>query len=212
YWSFELVALAAGYLGSITLASHSIVLTSALLLYQAPYGIAVATSNRVGNLLGAGLASKARVTARMAMYLAVLVALINSTVLLIFKDSWGYLFTSDEVVVEMVAGLLPLCAAFQMSEELNAIGVGILCGQGRQRIGAIFTMSGYYLIALVLGLVLEFKYGWGIKGLWAALTCASIVIAIAVIWAILVTDWQWEVERCRRRMKIADHNEIRDAV
>ncbi|CAG8444360.1 9245_t:CDS:2 [Ambispora gerdemannii] len=208
YWSYELIALAAGYLGSITLASHSIVLTSALLLYQAPYGIAVATSNRVGNLLGAGLASKAQVTARVAMFLAVLIALVNSTVLMVFKDSWGYLFTSDDEVVKMVATLLPLCAAFQ---ELNAVGVGILCGQGKQRVGAIFTMVGY-LFALILGLVFEFRYYLGIKGLWTALTCASIAIAIAVIWTILVTDWQWEVERCRKRMKIVDHNESRENV
>ncbi|CAG8444347.1 9244_t:CDS:2 [Ambispora gerdemannii] len=204
WWAFELVALAAGYLGSVALATQSIVLTTASLVYQMPFGIAVSTSNRVGNFLGAGLAGRAKMSAKMSLVLSVIFACLNSCVLLAFKNQWGYLFTKDPEVIDMVANILPLCAYFQVSDGISAIGGGILRGQGRQKLGAIFNLTGYYLVALPLGLSLTFKYSYGLKGLWIGLTCASYLVSFAVFWAIINTDWKWEVEECRRRIKIVD--------
>ena len=51
--AFEGVAIAAGILGQVELASQSVVLTTASLCYMLPFGVAIATSIRVGNLLGA---------------------------------------------------------------------------------------------------------------------------------------------------------------
>ncbi|CAG8793099.1 32354_t:CDS:1, partial [Racocetra persica] len=46
------------YFGSVSLASHRLILTIALILYQIPHSLAVAASNGVGNLLGAGLPNR----------------------------------------------------------------------------------------------------------------------------------------------------------
>ncbi|CAG8497508.1 14035_t:CDS:2, partial [Ambispora leptoticha] len=204
WWAFELVALAAGYLGSVALATQSIVLTTASLFYQTPFGIAVSTSNRVGNFLGAGLAGRAKMSAKMSLVLSVVFACVNTSILLVFKNEWGYLFTKDQEVVDMVANILPLCAYFQISDGISAISGGILRGQGRQKLGAICNLAGYYLVALPLGLSLAFKYNLGLKGVWIGLTCASYLVSSAICWAIINTDWKWEVEECRRRIKIVN--------
>lgn len=50
WWAFEIVALAAGKLGTIPLAAQSVIMTSDQLMNTIPFGLGVATSARVGNL------------------------------------------------------------------------------------------------------------------------------------------------------------------
>lgn len=52
WWTFEIVALVAGRLGTISLASQSVIMTADQIMNTIPFGLGVATSSRVGNLLG----------------------------------------------------------------------------------------------------------------------------------------------------------------
>ena len=52
WWAFEIVALAAGRLGEIPLASQSVIMTADQVMNTIPFGIGVAASARVGNMLG----------------------------------------------------------------------------------------------------------------------------------------------------------------
>jgi len=51
--AFEGIAIAAGILGEVELASQSVVMTTASMVYMLPFGVSVATTVRVGNWLGA---------------------------------------------------------------------------------------------------------------------------------------------------------------
>ena len=50
WWAFEIVALAAGRLGTISLAAQSVIMTSDQVMNTIPFGVGVAASARVGNL------------------------------------------------------------------------------------------------------------------------------------------------------------------
>ena len=89
WWIYELIALASGYFGNVSLAAHRLVLSIALLFFQLQRSVSVVTTNRVGNLLGAGLADKAEITAKISLILAGVIATFNATGLIIFKDSLG---------------------------------------------------------------------------------------------------------------------------
>ncbi|CAG8528697.1 14937_t:CDS:2 [Acaulospora morrowiae] len=207
WWIYEIIALVAGFLGGVPLAAHRLILTIALLMFQLPRSVAVASSNRVGNLLGAGLPNRAKITTNVAFILAANGAACNAILLLFFKDSWGYLFSNDKEVVELVAKILPLAALFQLSDGIGAIGSGILRGQGRQKVVAAIYLSAYYLIALPLGLILAFKFNSGLSGLWWSVTCASINMGIGIFIAVSVTDWNLEVNNCLERMNISLRDE-----
>ncbi|CAG8561462.1 4914_t:CDS:2 [Cetraspora pellucida] len=208
WWIYELIALFAGYFGSISLASHRLILTIALILYQIPHSLAVAASNRVGNLLGAGLPNRASIATNTSLLLAVIGAACNAMVLLYFRESLGYFFTHDEDVVKMVASILPLAAIFQFSDSVGNIGSGVLRGQGRLKMVAAIFLPAFYLIGLPLGLMFAFEFNMGLKGLWSGVTCASISMAIGIFLAVSMTDWRWEVEECHRRVK----NELIDDI
>jgi MATE family multidrug resistance protein len=139
--AFEAVALAAGILGDDVLAAQTIVINTGSLLYMIPLGISVATTTRIGNLLGANLPNTAKMVAYSALLFSLITATINSGFLISVRTFWGYLFTADEKVVQLVADILPLAALYQISDNTGAIGGAAIRGCGLQKLGAYINLS-----------------------------------------------------------------------
>ena len=195
WWAFEIVALAAGLLGDKILAAQTIVLNTTALVYFVPLSFSLATSTRIGNSLGANLPNTARNSALTSYILGFLLAFFNSTVLLLIRNNWGWVYSEDADVVYIVSTILPIAAFFQISDSLNSIGSGVLRGCGRQHLGALLNLSGYYLVGLPLAILFTFKLNIGLQGMWYGLTFATIAVCIAMVTAILRTDWNVEAKK-----------------
>ncbi|CAG8618095.1 5233_t:CDS:2, partial [Scutellospora calospora] len=89
WWAFEFGSLISGYISENSLASQGILVTSINILYQLPFGVSISASNRIGNLLGAGLAERAKMATKLSMQLAIIVALFNTFLLIILREYWG---------------------------------------------------------------------------------------------------------------------------
>ncbi|KIM55762.1 hypothetical protein SCLCIDRAFT_30109 [Scleroderma citrinum Foug A] len=201
WWSWELVGLAASFLGPITLAAQSVLLLSASCTYQAPFALSVATSVRIGNLLGQGKAERAGLVARTSIFMAISMAGIWSTLFLVFRNKWAYLFNNDPEVVLLVASILPLAALFQVFDGTSGVVSGILRAREMQVAGALLNLSAYYLLGIPLGLVLAFHFGLGLAGLWTGLTAALVYSStIGTFIAVFRVDWEFEVEKARGRV------------
>ncbi|KAH7360183.1 mate-domain-containing protein [Rhexocercosporidium sp. MPI-PUGE-AT-0058] len=107
WWAFEIVALAAGRLGTIPLAAQSVIMTTDQVMNTIPFGIGVAASARVGNLLGArnakGAARAANVAAWLSMFMGVLVLIVLMSV----KDFYAKIFNDDVAVIKLTADVMP---------------------------------------------------------------------------------------------------------
>lgn len=200
WWSWELVGLAASLLGPATLAAQSVLLISSSWTYQAPFALAVATSVRIGNLLGEKRARRAGVTANTAVVLAVVVAVGWSTLLMSFRESWAYIFNDDPEVVTLVASILPVVAVFQVFDGTNAVSGGILRARGKQFTGALLSLSGYYVIGIPIGIWLAFQSDMGLVGLWVGLTLALVYCSAWGIYLCITADWQKEVRTVLDRL------------
>ena len=147
--AFEGVAIAAGILGQVELASQSVVLTTASLCYMLPFGVAIATSIRVGNLLGAmqpwagafrrsvamspapvvaidhrfwgAGRSIARRVALVGTCMGLAVSLFNSLLIVSVHQHWGKLFSEDPDVVLMVGQVLLIYAVFAIFDGALAV-------------------------------------------------------------------------------------------
>jgi len=199
WWSWEFLALAASYLGPLALAAQSILETSASASYQAPFSLGVATSVRVGNLLGEGNGQHAELAARVAVVMSLIIAAILSSVYVGFRHKWAYIFNSDPEVVALVAKILPLVALFQVVDGLAATSGGILRAQGKQFTGALLNISAYYVIGIPLGIYLGFKHNMGLVGLWIGMSAALAYGGVVGVCLCLRTDWQEEVQKVRKR-------------
>ncbi|KAI5457586.1 mate-domain-containing protein [Mariannaea sp. PMI_226] len=199
WWAFEIVALAAGRLGTIPLAAQSVVMTADQIINTIPFGVGVAASTRLGNLLGAQDAEGARRSAHSAALLSILFGTLILTVLMATRNVFGGLFNSDQRVIDLVAEIMPYIALFQIADGLNGSCGGALRGMGRQWIGALVNCISYYGGALPAGVYLAF-HGWGLSGLWMG-QCVALFLVGVLEWAIVgMSNWNTEVQRASDRL------------
>ncbi|TFK41570.1 MATE efflux family protein [Crucibulum laeve] len=204
WWAWELVALAASLLGPVVLATQSVLLVSASTTFQAPFALGVATSVRIGNLLGEQKAKRAGVVASTAIIMALMIATITSTLFLVFRNSWAYMFNDDPIVVKMVADILPLVALFQVFDGTSAVTAGIFRARGKQTLGALLNLSAYYVFGIPIGIWLAFTFELGLHGLWIGLTIALVYCAVFGTVFCLRTDWDYEAKKVYDRLKAED--------
>ncbi|KAG1725060.1 MATE efflux family protein [Suillus paluster] len=206
WWSWELIGLAASLLGPVTLATQSVLLISASCTYQAPFALAVATSVRIGNLLGEKRARRAGVSANTAVVLAVAIAVVWSVLFMSFRKSWAYIFNDDPEIVTLVASILPLVAVFQVFDGTSAVAGGILRARGKQFTGALLNLSAYYVIGIPFGIWLAFKKDMGLVGLWLGLTVSLVYCSAWGIYMCITADWQKEVRKVLDRLAVESKN------
>lgn len=205
--AFEIVAFVAGRLGTIPLAAQSVIMTADQILNTIPFGIGVAASSRVGNLLGARDATGAARAANMAAWLSILLGGVVLAILMATRNNFARIFNDDDRVVRLTAEVLPYVALFQIADGLNGSCGGSLRGMGRQHVGAFVNMVSYYCGALPLGIWLAF-HGWGLGGLWAG-QCIALYLVGILEWSIVITsDWKKEVEKAFGRMEVHDRLEV----
>ncbi|GFF81777.1 uncharacterized transporter YDR338C [Aspergillus udagawae] len=197
--AFEVLTLASSWLGTTPLAAQSVLSTISSITFQIPFPLSISGSTRVANLIGATLVDAAKTSAKVTMGGAVIVGLLNMIFLSSLRHYIPLLFTSDEEVIRLVAGVLPLCAAFQLFDALAANCNGILRGIGRQEIGGYVQLFSYYAIAMPISFGTTFGLNWGLFGLWSGVAIALCLVSI--IEAIFLTraDWNRAVTDALRR-------------
>ncbi|KAI9035751.1 MATE family efflux transporter [Aspergillus affinis] len=199
WWAFEIVAIAAGWLGAIPLASQSVIMSSDQVINTIPFGIGVVTTSLVGNLLGARDARGARRTAQTAIWLSIFLGGIVLLALLAVKDHFAKIFSDDRGVIDLTARVMPYVALFQVADGINGSCSGCLRAMGRQHVGAIINFISYYCSALPLGIWLS-RRGYGLVGLWIG-QCAALYAAALAQWVLVsLSNWDMEVSRALQRL------------
>lgn len=181
-------------------------MTTDQVLNTIPFGIGVAASTRVGNLLGARDARGASRAANTAAVLSITAGALVMIIMLAVKDFYAKIFSDDVDVIKLTAEVMPLVALFQIADGLNGSCGGALRGMGRQHVGAAVNLVSYYLGALPLGVWLAFG-GWGLKGLWVGQCLALYLVGVAE-WALVGwSDWELQVRKAFERMEVDDQIE-----
>jgi len=211
WWAFEIVALAAGRLGTIPLAAQSVIMTSDQVMNTIPFGVGVATSARVGNMLGARNAKGAARSANTAAILSMVLGTLVLAILMAVRNSFAKIFNDDVEVVKLTAQVLPYVALFQIADGLNGSCGGALRGMGRQHIGAAVNIVSYYCGALPLGIWLAFN-GWGLSGLWVGQCIALYLVGIAEWIIVAWSNWNKQVQNAFDRMDTGERVEVAEAV
>ncbi len=192
-WAFNFTTLWAGQLGAVDdtshgIAAHGIVLKMCAFTFMMPLGISVAASTRVGNLVGAGDLDGAQRSAWTSIGLGGFVMMCASAAFLLFREQLPAIFIdvddlSGPAVIALAAGILPIAAAFQVSDGLQVVACGVLRGMGTTRPAAVINFVGYYLLMLPLTAWLAFDWGLGLglRGIWWGLTAGLVSVAVLFV-------------------------------
>lgn len=192
--AFEIVAIAAGWLGTVPLAAQSVIMSADQVINTIPFGIGVAVTSRVGNLLGSQDARGAARTAQGAIWLSIILGGTILLILLAGKHHFAQIFSVDYRVIELTAQVMPYVALFQIADGINGSCSGCLRAMGKQHVGAVINVICYYCSALPLGIWLS-QHGYGLTGLWIG-QCAALYVAAAAQW-IIVSQGNWDKEASR---------------
>lgn len=112
------MALAAGRLGTVPLAAQSVIMTTDQVLNTIPFGVSVAASTRVGNLLGSRDPKGAKKAANTAAWLSIFCGSVVLVIMLAVKDNFARIFNNNEEVVRLTAKVIPYVALFQIADGL----------------------------------------------------------------------------------------------
>eukprot|EP00879_Flechtneria_rotunda_P024520 GHRR01025996.1.p2 GENE.GHRR01025996.1~~GHRR01025996.1.p2 ORF type:complete len:167 (+),score=33.02 GHRR01025996.1:36-536(+) len=104
-------------------------------------------------------------------------------------------FTEDLSIREATAAVVPAVAASVVGDGMVAVLSSVLRASGRQAIGALFNIAGYWGVCLPLAYVLGFYYKMGVLGFWVALSLSTAMQAVAFGLLISRFDWHNEVKR-----------------
>ena len=179
--AFAVAAVLIGKLGAVPLAAHQIAMTCASTTFMIPLGIAMASTVRVAQALGAGRTAALRPIAAGSWALGL--AVMSACALLLFfaREPIASLFIKDPEVIRLAATLLAIAAIFQIVDGIQVIGSGLLRGLRDTTGPMAITLAAYWLVALPLGSWLALYGGWGAAGMWSALALGLAVAAALLV-------------------------------
>ena len=106
----------------------------------------------------------------------------------------------------MAAKVLIVGSIYQINDCLSCATAGVLRGQGRQMIGGIVNLIGYYLIALPFAYTLAFIFQFGLLGLWFGMIIALIFVSFTQTFFVISSNWQKIIDDCIEEAIIEDGN------
>ncbi|CAE5957538.1 unnamed protein product [Arabidopsis arenosa] len=205
WWSYELIILLSGLLPNPQLETSvlSVCLQTTATVYSIHLAIAAAASTRISNELGAGNFRAAHIVVYAAMSLAVMEILIVSTSLLVGRNVFGHVFSSDKETIDYVARMAPLVSISLILDGLQGVLSGIARGCGWQHIGAYINLGAFYLWGIPIAASLAFWFHLKGVGLWIGIQAGALLQTLLLALVTGCTNWENQADEARKRMALA---------
>ncbi|XP_019744963.1 multidrug and toxin extrusion protein 1-like [Hippocampus comes] len=199
WWLFEVGGFIAGIINEAELGAQSVAYQLTVVAYMFPLGISAAVSVRVGNSLGAGNIEQARLSSKVSIICAFIVACFIGITITLSRNVIGYIFTSEPDILERVADVLIVFVFMHLFDALAGVCGGVIRGVGKQKVGALCNLVGHYFIGFPIGVALTFAAKMGVVGLWTGLTVCVLIQAIFFLLYLYKLDWKRAAEEAKIR-------------
>lgn len=164
--SFSLSTIMVGWLGTVALAAHQVMLTVGQLGFMMYYGMAAAVAVKVSNYHGQNDITAVRTTASVGFRIILVMAAMVSVPLLLFRSSIGFIFTDGPEVAAMVASLVIPFVVYQFGDGLQCNYSNALRGISDLKMVSVYAFIAYFLISLPSAYLFGFVFDWGLTGIW----------------------------------------------
>jgi MATE family multidrug resistance protein len=180
--AFSFAVVMVGWLGTKPLAAHQIAINLASISFMAVLGISAAGGIRVGNAVGQKSISETRKAGFTALLLGAAVMATSGITFVILKRFLPSLYIDDKTVISIASSLLIIAALFQISDGIQAVGIGILRGLTDVKIPTLITFTAYWIIGLPIAYLLGFVFHLGVQGVWigllTGLTASAVMLTL----------------------------------
>ncbi len=177
--------------GTVAYAAHQVGLSIESFSFLPGYGLAIAAATMVGQSIGAGKYTRAKLENWEANRLAIMIMTGMGILFFFFPYTLLHAFTTDDAVIELGTMFLKIVAVLQVPLALTMVLAGSLRGAGDTR----FIMG-----ATMIGM-------WGVRVPMALVAALWLRQSVSFIWAAMIADWtvrmglllwRYQSERWRR--------------
>ena len=166
--TFSLTAIMVGWLGSLELAAHQVVISISTVSFTTYLGLGAATAIRTSFYKGAGDWTQVGKTTIAGIHLGMIVSLITCITLYILRNDISFIFSDDPKVSTIVIMLLPILMLYQFVDGAQIVLANALRGLSDVKPIMWISFITNFLIAIPAGYILGFPLGMGIRGIWLA--------------------------------------------
>jgi MATE family multidrug resistance protein len=180
--AFSTAAIMMGWIGVNALAGHQIALNLASVSYMMATGLATAGMIRVSNQVGRGDMKAMREAGLVVFGMVAVFMLASALIFFSFRYFLPTLYIDDTEVIALSASLLVIAGLFQVSDGIQAVGLGVLRGLEDVKVPTIVTLMAYWVLGLPLGYFLAFTLGMGAHGIWYGLLIGLTITAALLLY------------------------------
>ena len=182
---FSLGSIMIGWIGTLELAAHGIVMQITGIAFMIPLGFSQAASARAGNALGRSDKRGVFLAGWSAIALAVFLALLTSFLFATTPEPLisAYLDLSkpdSARVVEIAIPLLYIGASFQILDNLTIVSTSVLRGLADTKIPLFFVLFSKWIVGIPVSYFCAFNLELGANGIWIG-AAAGLAVNVALL-------------------------------
>ncbi|XP_047056148.1 protein DETOXIFICATION 35-like isoform X2 [Lolium rigidum] len=164
-------------------------------------GLNAAISVRVSNELGSGRPRAAKHAVIVVIAESLLIGLICMVLVLIFRNKFSIIYTSDVELQHAVSNIAGLLGLTMVLNSVQPVISGVAIGGGWQGLVAYINLGCYYVFGLPLGYLLGYKLNYGVMGIWSGMLCGIALQTLILLFIVWRTDWSAEAALASRNVR-----------
>ena len=191
--AFALTSIMMGWIGTIEIAANQIALTISNCAFMIVIGLASATTIRISHEYGRKNYKELQKTATASFHMVLMWNAFTALIFILLREQIAGFFTTDEEVIRVASILFIFVAAFQFSDGLQSVAVGILRGVKDVKSIMVIAFFSYIVINLPVGYIFAFVFDFGAGGLWI-----GFIFGLSIAAFLLISRFR---RQCRGRLK-----------
>jgi putative MATE family efflux protein len=176
--------------GTVAYAAHQVGLSIESFSFLPGYGLAIAAATMVGQSIGAGKYTRAKLENWEANRLAIMIMTGMGILFFFFPYPLLCAFTTDDAVIELGTMFLRIVAVLQVPLALTMVLAGSLRGAGDTRFIMGATMIGMWGVRVPLALVAALWLRQSVSFIWAAMIADWTVRMGLLLWRYQSERWR----------------------
>lgn len=178
--SFSLSIIMVGWLGTIALASHQVMITISQFTFMVYYGLGAAVVVRTSYFNGQNDRTNVRHTVVAGLQVMVALELLLSGIIFLLRNHIGGWFTDSAEVSSTVISLMVPFFIYQFGDGLQITYANALRGIADVKPLMVIAFIAFFVISLPVGYFCGFVLNFGLVGVWMAfpfgLTSAGVMM------------------------------------
>lgn len=184
---FAASSMMMGWIGTIPLAAHGIVISITGAAFMVHLGLSNAATIRAGSAYGRRDRELMRRGALVVTALSLGVSLLTIVAFLTIPVPLLSLFMDSDAparpeILHIGVGFLAIAALFQLVDGGQAVAIGLLRGVQDTRVPLAVAALSYWALGIPTSYLLGFVFGWGGTGVWLGLViglgCAGVFLTL----------------------------------